>query len=842
MELGARLGADEALTQPASTSVALRRKRWRRGSLGPAVPSTPGTSSGGPAAISLSSLPPSLEVEVVDATPPLQTHGGHADIRGQGRSASRSRSRCRDFGIGFAPGLRNSARTRLSPRHRPPSSQLGVRRRSRPPRTPARARQSSVADVSRLPDSPLSRGRSISANVEYPTAIAPPQAMATSSHGSSAAGTGALYNAASSTRADVPAPGGATTAAVAVGDTLSSQEARRASKGRLRTWKPPCFSASEVAGLIGLHRHGPALLALVRCWGRHHGASLRSWQRRTGGVELPERAYQRHATAGVHAAVKLAARTGHGRMLRSLEENISAAVRGSGAPAELWAQLEGEALGRARMQRGTHLETTGLDAYELQFGRTVVRRNRDSLRRRFGTGAAAFVLAGRVDGFEETSNGRIVVEHKRRQRRLFKNAVDYEQVQCQIYMMLSDVAACRLVQTMGNRVDATLLGRCSQRWACIEGRLRAAARLLWRLSGGDGANGEMPWCPAPAELEAAQQAGWRSAPPWPDAPPPAPPWPESPNSSALKRSSTCVEPALLVDSASPLVPAAANAASPSLELLDNSPQPCTSPSRAPPAAVGAARVALQMTPTRRRRSGSCEYMSCSRRVFRRLSRARDCADGSFCEATLPETLLEQDESEGAGEAGANEAGGLEPACATAGNGDAGDAKPDAVEAGNAGIDDDHSTLCEEQSTLCDSSSEAIASDVEPDLDAPRHPSRAEELRQADLSEDMCEVQSGGCSATLLLPEFDVEPDPGEAIASGLIPFAARPVLDTSISTTILAWKRTTTSSIFLALISLRMSWTLALVSEGLQDTLLQSLVVASLASSCKTIFAKLQPI
>ena len=46
-----------------------------------------------------------------------------------------------------------------------------------------------------------------------------------------------------------------------------------------------------------------------------------------------------------------------------------------------------------------------------------------------------------------------VVEHKRRQRRLFLHVPDYEKVQCQIYMALAGVSACRWVQTMGHQSD-----------------------------------------------------------------------------------------------------------------------------------------------------------------------------------------------------------------------------------------------------------------------------------------------------------------------------------------------------------------------------------------------------
>ena len=54
--------------------------------------------------------------------------------------------------------------------------------------------------------------------------------------------------------------------------------------------------ASEVAALIGMHCYSQSLHALVRCWRRSHPASLRRWERATGGVVLPEAAFQKYNT------------------------------------------------------------------------------------------------------------------------------------------------------------------------------------------------------------------------------------------------------------------------------------------------------------------------------------------------------------------------------------------------------------------------------------------------------------------------------------------------------------------------------------------------------------------
>jgi len=278
------------------------------------------------------------------------------------------------------------------------------------------------------------------------------------------------------------------------------------------------FRASELAALIGLHCHGAAIHALVRCWARHHKASFRSWTRLTGGISLPEVVFARHASVRVHAAVRAASREGDGALPENAAARIKAAVQISAPPA-LWQALTDEAMGRARCARGTRLEVTGLNAYEKKFGRHVVRRNMDALRRLFPAGstdrASVFAIAGRVDGFEEVSGERWVVEHKRRQRRLFKQVPRYEEVQCQAYMAMTGSPACRWVQTLGPEVDVRSLAHCPRRWACVEGRLANVARLLRRLCSGN-------LCPPSGELEYMHRAACESVAPWPDGHAPVP--------------------------------------------------------------------------------------------------------------------------------------------------------------------------------------------------------------------------------------------------------------------------------------------------------------------------------
>lgn len=294
---------------------------------------------------------------------------------------------------------------------------------------------------------------------------------------------------------------------------LKNTKVRRKSVQPYRAGKCPYFNASEIAAITGLHKHSVPLHALVRCWQRYDRISLRKWERETGGVSLPEMTFSRHANDQVRDAVRVAVAEGDGALKPDAEASIVKAIQ-ENAPPDVWKTLTEEALGRARCGRGTRLEHTGLDAYEKAYGRVVVRRNQDSLRQQFGAGCSSFVVSGRVDGFEFFNGDRWVVEHKRRQRRLFEDVPQYEEVQCQVYMVLTGTMCCRWVQTLGPDVDVRSLSRCNLRWSCIRERLKATTVLLRQLCSG-------VVCPAVRELEAMQRDCWTAATPWPAEPAPS---------------------------------------------------------------------------------------------------------------------------------------------------------------------------------------------------------------------------------------------------------------------------------------------------------------------------------
>eukprot|EP00930_Biecheleria_cincta_P021629 TRINITY_DN15978_c0_g1_i1.p1 TRINITY_DN15978_c0_g1~~TRINITY_DN15978_c0_g1_i1.p1 ORF type:complete len:555 (+),score=80.23 TRINITY_DN15978_c0_g1_i1:107-1771(+) len=276
-----------------------------------------------------------------------------------------------------------------------------------------------------------------------------------------------------------------------------------------------CFFASELASIIGLHPYGSALHTLVRCWSRNHRPSLQKWQRATGGIVLPEHAFARHAGPRLRVAVRAAVEENASQsMPREAEQDIRAAVAECGAPVELHEKIAAAALGQARCARGTALEHTGLDAYEDAFQCKVIRRNVDTLRKQFGgSGETCFAVSGRVDGFQQMGRELWIVEHKRRQRKLFPSIPRYEEVQCQAYMALTGAPACRWVQTLGKQLDVRSMQRCDARWRCVEGRLKRMAQLLRKLAAGLA-------CPPAKQLAAIQRMEWEKAPPWPTNPAP----------------------------------------------------------------------------------------------------------------------------------------------------------------------------------------------------------------------------------------------------------------------------------------------------------------------------------
>ena len=76
-----------------------------------------------------------------------------------------------------------------------------------------------------------------------------------------------------------------------------------------------------------------------------------------------------------------------------------------------------------------------------------------------------FVVVGKIDRIEEKPDGsRVLVEIKNRTNRLFKQVVDYEMIQIQVYLQMLGLIRARLVEQYNTRVLSHEIVRNEELW------------------------------------------------------------------------------------------------------------------------------------------------------------------------------------------------------------------------------------------------------------------------------------------------------------------------------------------------------------------------------------------
>lgn len=113
-------------------------------------------------------------------------------------------------------------------------------------------------------------------------------------------------------------------------------------------------------------------------------------------------------------------------------------------------------------------ESRMLDKYELMFGRTIKRRNDETLKLNLRVNDRTFCVTGRIDGFIEDES--IVVEHKRRTRGLMSHVPYHECVQCHLYMKMTNSKLTHLIETFGEHMKVHELKFDDKVWKYILSR------------------------------------------------------------------------------------------------------------------------------------------------------------------------------------------------------------------------------------------------------------------------------------------------------------------------------------------------------------------------------------
>lgn len=120
-------------------------------------------------------------------------------------------------------------------------------------------------------------------------------------------------------------------------------------------------------------------------------------------------------------------------------------------------------------RRGTMDEKKSIDNYEKQSNTIVSNRNSKLLKLTIQLEKDMTIeIRGKIDGIEDD----FVLEHKRRQRRLFGKVPKYENAQCHVYMKMTGLEKAKLLETFGTTSQIHIINFNESTWNDILERLK----------------------------------------------------------------------------------------------------------------------------------------------------------------------------------------------------------------------------------------------------------------------------------------------------------------------------------------------------------------------------------
>ena len=133
-------------------------------------------------------------------------------------------------------------------------------------------------------------------------------------------------------------------------------------------------------------------------------------------------------------------------------------------------QLQNEIKGRVYMKRGTKYEKKGIDQYQHKTKKKITNRNEEMIEKVVKRlPEYTIMLRSKIDGVDRAND--CLIEHKNRVYELYNEIPDHEQVQLEIYMRVTGLSKCKLVQTHFDEVSEIDFVPTTQGWKEIKTEL-----------------------------------------------------------------------------------------------------------------------------------------------------------------------------------------------------------------------------------------------------------------------------------------------------------------------------------------------------------------------------------
>lgn len=142
--------------------------------------------------------------------------------------------------------------------------------------------------------------------------------------------------------------------------------------------------------------------------------------------------------------------------------------------------LQNEIKGRVYMKRGTKYEKKGIDQYQHKTKKKITDRNEEMIEKIVKRlPEYTIMLRSKIDGIDRANN--CLIEHKNRVYELFDEIPDHEQVQLEIYMRVTGLSTCKLVQTHFNEVSEIGFVATTEGWKEIKTELITTMAKIHKL-------------------------------------------------------------------------------------------------------------------------------------------------------------------------------------------------------------------------------------------------------------------------------------------------------------------------------------------------------------------------
>ena len=239
--------------------------------------------------------------------------------------------------------------------------------------------------------------------------------------------------------------------------------------------------SSEVASLIGQNPYNPVEQAMLRFMKR---VNYKKFKELVKVINVNEVALVTDALLKKNQEVRnlfwKAINAPDNDILQAYFEKIYNAIEETTYYKTMKECIQNEVKSRINKKRGNKYEHKGINQYEKKTKRVVTDRNAEMFEKIVKREEDyTIVLRAKIDGIDRENN--CLIEHKNRVNELFKKIPSYEKVQLQIYMHITKLDSCKLVQTHFNDTSELPFEPSIKRWKKIKFALIKCIRRIHEL-------------------------------------------------------------------------------------------------------------------------------------------------------------------------------------------------------------------------------------------------------------------------------------------------------------------------------------------------------------------------